>query len=76
MEFNDEQLTYSINIPESEKIIKTIDEEKYPMIKWDENTFDNIQKLKQGKSLNEFFLVLAAIFFGIEMLLLAIGKKF
>ncbi|MEA3499885.1 MAG: BatA domain-containing protein [Candidatus Marinimicrobia bacterium] len=76
MEFNDEQLIYSVNIPESEKTIETINKKKHTIIKWDKDTFENISKLKQGRSLNEFFLVLAAIFFGIEMFILAIGKKF
>ena len=75
MKFNDEQLIYSVNIPQSEKITETIDVENYTTIKWNKSTFENIRKLKQGKSLNEFFLILAVIFFGIEMLLLAIGKQ-
>ena len=75
MKFNDEELTYSVNIPESEKIIETIHGKNRTIIKWDKKTFENIKKSKQGKSLNEFFLILAAIFFGIEMMLLAIGKQ-
>jgi hypothetical protein len=75
MKFNDKELIYSVNIPESEKIIETINGKNRTIIKWDKNTFENIKKLKQGKSLNEFFLILAAIFFGIEMLLLATGKR-
>jgi len=75
MKFNDEELTYSVNIPESEKIIETIHGKNRTIIKWDKKTFGNIEKLKQGKSLNEFFLILAAIFFGIEMMLLATGKQ-
>lgn len=75
MKFNDEELIYSVNIPESEKIIETIHGKNRTMIKWDKKTFGNIKKLKQGKSLNEFFLILTAIFFGIEMMLLATGKQ-
>ena len=75
MKFNDEELTYSVNIPESEKIIETIHGKNRTIIKWDKKTFGNIEKFKQGKSLNEFFLILAAIFFGIEMMLLATGKQ-
>jgi len=75
MKFNDEELTYSANIPESEKIIETIHGKNRTIIKWDKKTFGNIEKFKQGKSLNEFFLILTAIFFGIEMMLLATGKQ-
>ena len=75
MKFNDEELTYSVNIPESEKIIETIHGKNRTIIKWDKKTFGNIEKFKQGKSLNEFFLILTAIFFGIEMMLLATGKQ-
>ena len=75
MKFNDEELTYSVNIPESEKIIETIHGKNRTIIEWDKKTFGNIEKLKQGKSLNEFFLILTAIFFGIEMMLLATGKQ-
>ncbi len=75
MKFNNEELIYSVNIPESEKIIETIHGKNRTIIKWDKKTFENIKKSKQGKSLNEFFLILAAIFFGIEMMLLATGKR-
>ena len=75
MKFNNEELIYSVNIPESEKIIETIHGKNRTIIKWDKKTFENIKKSKQGKSLNEFFLILAAIFFGIEMMLLSIGKQ-
>ncbi len=75
MKFNEKVINYSVNIPESEKIIETIDFDKHTVIKWDEKIIENIKKAKQGKSLNELFLVLAVIFFGIEMLLLAVGKQ-
>ncbi|MEA1986062.1 MAG: BatA domain-containing protein [Candidatus Marinimicrobia bacterium] len=75
MRFNDKTIIYSVNIPESEKVIEKNDAKKYEKVEWNSDVYENIKKLKHGKSLNELFLILAVLFFGMEMFLLAIGGK-